>query len=84
MRKIRGAIDVELVRLGLSDEDVAMCVLVMRAQIRRRTEALLDVLGAYVGSMTIEQWGAARDERGVCRVCGAEDWMWCDLVAHRN
>lgn len=33
-------------------------------------------------SMTPRQWGDDRDEFDVCRVCGADDSMHCDTVAH--
>lgn len=33
-------------------------------------------------TMTARQWGNDRDEHGVCRVCGADNSMHCDTVAH--
>lgn len=34
--------------------------------------------------MSHEQWGHDRNDAGVCVVCFAERWMWCDGIAHQQ
>ena len=35
-------------------------------------------------TMTSEQWGLDRNVDGVCSVCNAKSWMWCDQCSHQQ